>query len=478
MTPQDMGPGASPARLRALRDVLQRLAPRQRQYAFLAALLAGGVGVLWVIFAATGSGIPPDAARTRSGDAARITNVGILPPGGQVNPVDQWVGTAGRKLAQYESEREEQGRVNKDRQSFEARTMQRFSELEQRLTSAQQAAASLPTPTPTPAPAAAPAPAAPAAPTAPTSMPPAASLPVSPPTAPGAGGVMPAGTPPALQLAAPPTPVISRVTLSDRPRAAVNGGGADVVRGEAGESPNAGAKSVATFLPVSFTRGTLLGGLDAPTGGQAQSNPHPVLIQLADNSVLPNRFRGEYRDCFVIAAGYGDISSERAYLRTETLSCVRADGTPLEVKLQGSVFGEDGKVGMRGRLVSKQGQMLAHALLAGVVSGIGQGLSTASTSYSTSPLGTIASADSSADAYRAGLGSGVGKALDRLAQYYIRLAENTFPVIEVDAGRQIDVVITRGVRIDVPMTAAAERGARHTSSPETRYLEATDDGAY
>ena len=109
-------------------------------------------------------------------------------------------------------------------------------------------------------------------------------------------------------------------------------------------------------MPVSFTRGTLLGGLDAPTGGQSQSNPHPVLIRLSDNSVLPNRFRGEYRDCFVVAAGYGDISAERAYLRTESLSCVRADGAALEVRIQGSVYGEDGKVGMRGRLVTKQGQ--------------------------------------------------------------------------------------------------------------------------
>ena len=82
---------------------------------------------------------------------------------------------------------------------------------------------------------------------------------------------------------------------------------------------------------------------------------------------------------------------------------------------------------------------------------------------------------------RAGLGQGVGKALDRLAQYYIKLAENTFPVIEVDAGRQIDVVITKGVRIDVPMTAAlstSDRGSRRVLSPETRYLEATDDGNY
>jgi conjugal transfer pilus assembly protein TraB len=157
------------------------------------------------------------------------------------------------------------------------------------------------------------------------------------------------------------------VTLVDRSASTAAPGNAPPAAG-AGE-----ARTVSTFLPVSFTRGTLLGGLDAPTGGQSQSNPHPVLIRLSDNSVLPNRFRGEYRDCFVIAAGYGDISSERAYLRTENLSCVRADGAALEVKIQGSVYGEDGKVGMRGRLVTKQGQMLANALLAGVVSGIGQG---------------------------------------------------------------------------------------------------------
>ena len=123
---------------------------------------------------------------------------------------------------------------------------------------------------------------------------------------------------------------------------------------------------------MSFTRAVLLGGLDAPTGGQAQTNPQPVLLRLADHAFLPNRFRGAVKECLVIGAGYGDISAERAYIRTENLSCVRHDGRTLEVKIHGSIFGEDGKVGVRGRLVSKQGQILANALTAGVVSGIGQ----------------------------------------------------------------------------------------------------------
>ena len=133
---------------------------------------------------------------------------------------------------------------------------------------------------------------------------------------------------------------------------------------------------------------------------------------------------------------------------------------------------------MRGRLVTKQGQMLANALLAGVVSGIGQGISTANTSYSTSAFGQVATT-SGTDALKAGLGSGIGKALDRLAQYYIKLAEQTFPVIEVDAGREIDVVITRGVRIEgidtakAPSTSLTSHPRR--SDPAERYMKVNDD---
>ncbi|MDF3840058.1 conjugal transfer protein TraB, partial [Cupriavidus basilensis] len=124
----------------AVRGILERLTPRQRQYAMLAAVLVGGIGVLWMVFAFSGSTpTKPDARAATAGPPSSVTNLGVMPPGAQVNPVDQWVGTAGRKLAQYETEREEQGRLNKDRQAFEAKTMQRFAELEQRLTSAQQA---------------------------------------------------------------------------------------------------------------------------------------------------------------------------------------------------------------------------------------------------------------------------------------------------------------------------------------------------
>lgn len=208
-----------------------------------------------------------------------------------------------------------------------------------------------------------------------------------------------------------------------------------------------------TYIPSgSFMRVVLLGGLDAPTGGQAQNNPWPVLLRVQDNAFLPNRYRAKVKECFLLGSGYGDISSERAYLRLESLSCVLNNGEVVDTAAKGYVVGEDGKAGMRGRLVSKQGQVLANALLAGVASGIGQAFQQSATTYSTNPLGSIGTVESD-KALQAGAGAGVGKALDRLSQYYINLAEKMFPIIEVDAGRVVDVVLTKGITLGLNPTA-------------------------
>lgn len=213
-------------------------------------------------------------------------------------------------------------------------------------------------------------------------------------------------------------------------------------------------KTTQNYLPSGmFGQAVVLSGLDAPTGGQAQTNPHPVLLQLRDLAILPNKYRYDWKSCTVTGAGYGDISSERAYIRTESLSCVSKDGKVLDVPIKGYIAGEDGKAGMRGRLVSKQGQALANALLAGVVSGIGSGLEKSSTIQSISPLGATSTVKSGSE-YQAGIGQGVGRALDKLSNYYIQLAEKMFPVIEVDAGRVVDVVLTKGVLVDVDLQSS------------------------
>lgn len=217
----------------------------------------------------------------------------------------------------------------------------------------------------------------------------------------------------------------------------------------AGREPT---KTTQNYLPAGmFGQAILLSGLDAPTGGQAQSNPHPVLFQLTDLAKLPNRYKYDWDQCLITGAGYGDLSSERGYIRTETLACVSKDGKVLDVPIKGYIVGEDGKAGMRGRMVTKQGQVLSNGLLAGVVAGIGTGLERSSSIQSISPLGST-NTIKPGDEFQSGIGHGTGRALDRLANYYIQLAEKMFPVIEIDAARVVDVVLTQGVLIDVEPT--------------------------
>ena len=204
------------------------------------------------------------------------------------------------------------------------------------------------------------------------------------------------------------------------------------------------------FMPVGFVRAKLLGGIDASTGGQSQSDPQPMIFLLQDDAVLPNGWRSKVRNCFVVAGGVGDLSSERAFGRLLNLSCIKHNGDVLEVAVKGSVFGEDGKNGMRGRLVTKQGQILANAAMAGIASGIGKGFGNQGVTVSQSPLGvTTQQSQDAKTVLNNAMAQGFGSAMDRLAQYWIERADRMYPVIEIDAGRVVDLAFTKGVEVDL-----------------------------
>jgi conjugal transfer pilus assembly protein TraB len=186
----------------------------------------------------------------------------------------------------------------------------------------------------------------------------------------------------------------------------------------------------------------MLNGADAPTGGQAQSNPLPIALHVLDTANLANKYKLDIRDCRFVAAAWGDLSSERMMGRTDTLTCI-IGGETVEMQVKGQIIGEDGKAGVRGRLVTKQGQVLANALLAGIASGIGKAFQQSATTTSTSALGATSTIQPG-DVGRAAIGSGVGNAGTALEQYYLKAADKLFPVIETDGGRTVEVLITKG----------------------------------
>ncbi|MCF0254529.1 MAG: hypothetical protein HUK26_09380, partial [Duodenibacillus sp.] len=230
------------------------------------------------------------------------------------------------------------------------------------------------------------------------------------------------------------------------------------------EPAKAEAEPVIEIPAGSILTGVLLTGADFPTGKGSVENPTPALIRLKKEAILPGRHRADVRECFLLAGGHGELASERARLRAETLSCVRRDGAVAEVRLSAYVAGEDGKAGLKGRLVSKQGQMIARTLAAGFLAGM-------SRAFDYDPVPVISTASDgraqyqrrfSSDAAKGGLARGAATALEKVADFYMNLADQMVPVVEINAGRQVDVVVVAGARLEKGFAKAGGRagGAR------------------
>lgn len=207
------------------------------------------------------------------------------------------------------------------------------------------------------------------------------------------------------------------------------------------------------YLPAgSFFSGVLLTGLDAPTQLAAKSSPMPVVIRVKKEAILPNHFTLDIRECHVIGQAIGDLSSERAHIRAQSITCVRNDGKSVESAIQANAVSDfDGKLGIAGTLVSKNGNLLAGSMAAGFMSGISEAVSPRrSTSINTSnseqelwqtvDVGSVATA---------GVFQGSANAMDRLAEYYIALAEQIHPVIEISPGRSITFAVLSGTKLNL-----------------------------
>lgn len=202
-------------------------------------------------------------------------------------------------------------------------------------------------------------------------------------------------------------------------------------------------------LPTgSMLSGVLLNGMDAPTGGKGTTSAVPALIRIKANAVLPNRYTQAVKECFVLVSGVGNLATERADMRGEKISCIFKDGTSIDAPIAAYVVGEDGKGGMRGRVVTKQGAVIARSIFAGTIAGLGKQLTPsnvpaldisggANTQYQTPDFGK---------ASQIAAASGVGSALERVANFYMDMAEQMVSVIEVDAGRNVTIILTNTMK--------------------------------
>lgn len=214
------------------------------------------------------------------------------------------------------------------------------------------------------------------------------------------------------------------------------------------DSDSAPLKNPDTYVPAgSFVEAVMLSGADASAAVNSQSNPEPMVFRLTANGTLPNHKKSHLKDCFVTAAVIGDISSERGKIRLERLSCTFPNGETVEQEVEGAVIGPEGKNGVRGTPLWRDGAITQRVFAAGFLSGVANGVSNSYNTNSVSAQGTVQTLNSS-KIFQNGLASGSAKSMDKLSDYYIQRAEQYHPVIQLSAGTVVDVLFLKGFFLD------------------------------
>ena len=228
------------------------------------------------------------------------------------------------------------------------------------------------------------------------------------------------------------------------------------------------------YVPAgAYASATIISGVDASVGVAAQSDPRPVLLRIkgaALSSIYDgNVQKADLEGCLITGAASGDLSSEKVYVKLVNMTCAKSEDLVYETAVKGYVAGQ-GKSGVRGNVISRAGDIVTKSFLAGLIGGLGQGLSAKvapplNFSNGLTSQGTL----STEDVAKKGLGQGVASSGDRLANYFITRAEQYQPVVSIPSGIDVEVDFVEGFQLN---------GKRHrnASTPSNRFVNKFEGG--
>jgi conjugal transfer pilus assembly protein TraB len=217
------------------------------------------------------------------------------------------------------------------------------------------------------------------------------------------------------------------------------------------ETPPVVVEDSPDYLPPnSYAPARVIVGVDASAGVSSQTDPLPVVLRITgparsvmqNGKVLTTRIEG----CIVNGAARGDLSSEKVYVKLARMTCDQPGGRVAVSEVKGFISFA-GKSGVRGRVVSREGNLVSQALLAGIIGGFGRGFSANANGIFAGQVGggQQRGALSATDILAGGLGQGAGEAADTVSRYLIERAEQYQPVVEMPTGIAVEIVFLDGV---------------------------------
>ncbi|MBT41076.1 MAG: hypothetical protein CMF12_00995 [Idiomarina sp.] len=205
-----------------------------------------------------------------------------------------------------------------------------------------------------------------------------------------------------------------------------------------------------TLAMGSIISGTLINGVAAPTSVGGAKDPIPVLMRIKREAVMPNYYTLDIRECFMLGSTRGDLGSSRVYIRGEAISCITETGEAIEKNITAyAVSSDDGMAGVPGTVVERSNTMIANTMKSGFLSGFAEAAAPQRIqSLNTNPTSETVWQSQQIDRYAtSGVLKGASGAMERIADYYMAMAESVWPVVELLPGIEVDFIVQRGMTL-------------------------------
>jgi len=207
------------------------------------------------------------------------------------------------------------------------------------------------------------------------------------------------------------------------------------------------------YVATGLTKAYLVTGVYAPVFSAGNTEPLPVLLEAEGNVLIANNDTENIDKCFLIGSAKGNMNSQTADIRLVKISCSLKGGKYfIEGPISGWVIGENGIPGVQGTLLFKNGAFIAKTFVAGFLQTFAQAFAGRQTVV---PI-TSNTTNSLGQNIQYATAKGASNIFGKIGEYYLKMAEQIFPVIEVKPGRIVDILLKGGDTLTLKKVAKAD----------------------
>jgi len=181
-----------------------------------------------------------------------------------------------------------------------------------------------------------------------------------------------------------------------------------------------------------------------------------VWLSTSGDMLIANGHTANIKECIIQADATGNFATSSADIRLAKISCsaLDIDGKYYKLvgKVKGWVNGETGKQGLKGRLVTKEGELIEKAVPLAILEGAIKALENSTKSSSTIYTYPGASASTTTtnnlkESFAEGTTKTASTTLDKFSDYYLMILEQLNPTIELKAGREVSIWFEGGEQL-------------------------------